>query len=435
VPQPASAATSTQRQSEAAGFAQPPLKLGIGLAFLVFYLWIIHSHKLTSADLAVLGLGVGVLARGGSIRIPMPLWWFGAFILWSWSGLMVTQDATVTLTTLTGLIKVWIISLLASNVVRSAAELRFVVIAWLGLFALYPVRGALYNQYICHCSTGGRVSWNYIFANPNDLAALSLIPLGLAAGVAVVERVRLWKLAASAGVLVLALIIMLTQSRGAMLAMGGAVLMLPLTSRRRARDLTLLVLLIGAAAVAAPKGVWERLAGLSNASVESGMQGVDPEGSAQSRWQIWQIALEQVRKNPIMGVGAGMMPITHRWEASRMNLGPYVRGERDTHSTYLKIAAESGLPALLLYLGMWVSMFMSVRRARSPIKYSRPHEYQFLVFVELAMVAFLIASIFGSYGALSFTYFGVVVIATVAAILEREPWYVPPRVRNATARA
>jgi hypothetical protein len=51
------------------------------------------------------------------------------------------------------------------------------------------------------------------------------------------------------------------------------------------------------------------------------------------------------------------------------------------------------------------------------------------------MVAFLIASIFGSYGALSFTYFGVVVIATVAAILEREPWYVPPRVRNATARA
>jgi O-antigen ligase len=165
------------------------------------------------------------------------------------------------------------------------------------------------------------------------------------------------------------------------------------------------------------------------------MQGVDPEGSAQSRWLIWQIALEQVRKNPIMGVGAGMMPITHRWEASRMNLGPYVRGERDTHSTYLKIAAESGLPALLLYLGMWVSMFMSVRRARSPIKYSRPHEYQFLVFVELAMVAFLIASIFGSYGALSFTYFGVVVIATVAAILEREPWYVPPRVRNATARA
>jgi hypothetical protein len=95
------------------------------------------------------------------------------------------------------------------------------------------------------------------------------------------ERVKFWRWCGLTGVGVLALIIMLTQSRGAMLAVGTGTLMLVVTSQRRGRDLALLTLLVGGAAIMAPKGVWERLAGLANVSVEEGMQDVDPEGVCQ----------------------------------------------------------------------------------------------------------------------------------------------------------
>ena len=403
---------------------QPPLRLGLGLVALTFYLWLIHSYKLPAGDIAVVALALGVLVRGGNIRFPAPLAVFGLIILWGLIGLGVTENVSRTSDALIQLGKLWIIAFCVLNTVRTAAELRFLVIAYLALFALYPVRGALFNQYICQCTTFNRVAWNFVFSNPNDLAALSMIPLGLSAGVATVERVKLFKLAALIGVVILAMIIMLTQSRGAVLALGCAAVLLPLTSRKKGRDIFLLAILLGAAVLFAPKDVWQRVGGLSNASVEGGMQGVDEEGSAEARWMIWKVAAGAIRDSPITGVGAGMMPVRHRWESSRMNLPDNMRGERDTHSTYLRIAAEMGIPALILYLVMWGTVFWRVRKVRRSIAGVRHRDHQFLFFLELAMVAYMVASFFGSYGALSFTYLIICVAWLSATILERETWYV-----------
>jgi len=405
---------------------QQPFRLGLGFVAFVFYLWIVHSYKLPLGDVAVLGVGVGVLARGGKMRVPGILVVFGLFLFWAALGLTVTESNALTLEQVLNAAKIWIISFFFVNLVRTAAELRFVIIAWLGIYALYPIRGALYNQYICHCNEFGRVAWNFIFENPNDLAAFTLIPLGLAAAVAVMERVKFWRMCGLAGVGVLALIIMLTQSRGAMLAVGTGTLMLVVTSQRRGRDLALLTLLVGGAAIMAPKGVWERLSGLANVSVEEGMQDVDPEGSAKSRWMIWQVAAYTIQQKPLLGVGAAMMPRTHRFEAIRRDLPSIARGERDTHSTYLRLAAETGIPGLLLYLGIWGALFWELRRVRKKLKRVRPREHQALVFIEVSMLAFLIASVFGSYGWIAFTYIGITAAWLTASILEHQPWYVPP---------
>lgn len=403
-----------------------PFRPTWGVVALACYLWIIHSYKLAAGDLAVLALGIGVL-RIGQVRLPAPLVFFGAMVLWACLGLTVTTSAPITTETLINLAKLWVIAFCAINVVRTAADLRFLAIVWLGVFALYPVRGALYNQYICHCSTFGRVSWNFIFSNPNDLATFSLLMLGTAAAVGYAERVKVWRYAAIAGVLVLSLLIMLTQSRSAMLGLGFAAVMIPLTSRRRTRDVLLLGLLVGVAAILAPKDVWRRLAGLGNVSLESGMQGVDPEGSAASRWQIWQVAFREIRAHPIMGVGAGMMPQVHREEALRAGSEASVQGVRDTHSTYLRLAAEIGVPGAALYVAMWGAVFARIQRARKRLRVERPRDAQALLFILLSGVAFLVSSVFGSYGAVSFTYMAAVFSWLAAAILERDPWYVPPR--------
>ncbi|HEX6315041.1 MAG TPA: O-antigen ligase family protein, partial [Gemmatimonadaceae bacterium] len=351
--------------------------------------------------------------------------------VWAAFGLGLTASIPLTTTALIELSKLWVISFAIVNLIRTPAEFRFLTIVWLGIFALYPIRGALYNQFICHCATAGRISWNFVFENPNDLAALCLIPIGAAAGVATVERNKFFRLCGLVGVGVLAFTVMLTQSRGAMLAMGVAVILLPLMSRRRVRDLIVLALAVGGAAIVAPKGVWDRLAGLAGASVDEGMVGVDPEGSAESRWQIWKVAASVVQAHPLTGVGIGMMPITHRWESLRQGLDWRVRGERDTHNTYLRIAAETGIPGLMLYLSIWGFVMVKLTQVKAVIRHVRPKETQFLTFLQLSIVAFMTASVFGTYGFLSYTYIMLSFIWLAAATFERQSWYVPPKLAMA----
>jgi O-antigen ligase len=120
-----------------------------------------------------------------------------------------------------------------------------------------------------------------------------------------------------------------------------------------------------------------------------------------------------------------------------MNLPDSMRGERDTHSTYLRIAAELGVPALILYLLMWAAVFRRVRTVRRSLATIRPREHQFLFYLELSMLAYMVAALFGSYGSLSFTYLIVSVAWLAATTLEREPWYVSPKtaLQQATAPA
>lgn len=411
---------------------QERLRIGLGLAGLTFYLWIIHSYKLPAGDVAVLGLVLGTLTRGVKIRMPAPIVLFAAFIAWSALTMAASANFAISSDALTQLLKLWVISFCIVNVVRTPAELRFLTITWLAFFALYPIRGALHTQFICQCSHMGRTSWNFVFSNPNDLAALCLIPMAVAAGISTVERNKYFRWAAAIGVGVIALVILLTQSRGAMLALGVAVVLLPLFSRRRARDIIAIGALIGIGALVAPKGVWERLAGLTNVSVDSGMEQVDPEGSAANRWLIWQVAMRQVNNHPFTGVGIGMMPETHRLLATREALDWGVRGAKDTHSTYLRVAAETGYPGFLLWMAMWVLIFTKLRRASAASR-NRLREHRFLSFLQLGAIAFLTAGVFGTYGFMSFTYLFVAYLWLAGDILERAPWYVPDKLAGQAA--
>ncbi len=422
-----------ERVSVPATMPQQAARFSLGLVALIYYLWVIHSYKTGLADLAPAGLLVGVLVRGGTLRIPAPLKVMGLLVLWSSLGLAVTMDQQVTLDSVLTIGKLWVILFCLMNIVRNAADLRIAVIAWLGVYALYPLRGAYYNQFICHCTEFGRVAWNFIFANPNDLAALSMMPLGMAGGMVYVERVKVWRLAAIAGVAALTLLIMLTQSRGAMLGVGFATVLLILGSRRKGRDLFILLAVFAVAAVLAPRGVWTRLAGLTNVSVQSGMQGVDPEGSAEARWQIWGIAAHTIRENPVFGVGAGMMPAAHLAEARRRNAEANVQGARDTHSTYLRLAAETGIPGLAIYLTMWGVLFHQIRRVRRKIAATRTRDSQFLMFLELSLAAFSVTALFGTFGWVSFTYLMIGMAWLAASILEHETWYVPPSAQRRAA--
>ena len=73
--------------------------------------------------------------------------------------------------------------------------------------------------------------------------------------------------------------------------------------------------------------------------------------SSSSRLVIWRGALEMIMDDPIFGVGYGEFAT---------NLPRYVpeMGPKDAHNTYLLIAAEMGIPALIVFMCIWGIVFI-----------------------------------------------------------------------------
>lgn len=410
--------------------AAPQARLSFAVAAIIVYLWVIHSYKLAIGDVAIGSALVAVILAPGRLRLPQPLMLFGVFVAWSAIGIGISQDPKATYDAWFNLVKVWLVIFVLFNGVRSAHQLRILSIAWLGVFALYPLRGAYYNQFICHCMPAERISWNFVFNNPNDLAALSFLPLGLAACVAMLETRKLWRNLAFVGILALGLLIFLTQSRGAIIALALTALW-TLLRRRRARDLVVMALAAVTIAIIAPDSVWTRLGGLSNASIDRGMRGVDEEKSAESRWLIWKVAIAVTKSSPLTGVGLSQYPNAHNVTAPTISRSREIQGRRDAHSTYLRLSAETGIPGLLIYLAICASTFAYVGRIRKEIKDVRPREQQALFVLQLSLAALLIAAFFGSFGTFVYAYLHFCVVLLAAEVFRRESW--PSGVREGQA--
>ena len=93
------------------------------------------------------------------------------------------------------------------------------MIFFLACYALFPVRGTMVNYFVAHYTIFGRALWNYTYRNPNDLAALTLLPLSTAAALLATERTGWIRLGAIAGIAVLPVLILMTQSRGGFIAL------------------------------------------------------------------------------------------------------------------------------------------------------------------------------------------------------------------------
>ena len=86
------------------------------------------------------------------------------------------------------------------------------------------------------------------------------------------------------------------------------------------------------------------------------------------RSDLWTIGLRMVKADPVTGVGVG----NFQAESPNFTLQPGTIARADlifssapkvTHNTYLEIAAEMGLPGLLLFLGVIASSLSSALKA------------------------------------------------------------------------
>jgi O-antigen ligase len=80
--------------------------------------------------------------------------------------------------------------------------------------------------------------------------------------------------------------------------------------------------------------------------------------STQARVELWTAAEGMIRDHPLIGVGQGQF-------RSRLNdYNPDLQRQQIAHNAYLGIAAESGLPMLLLFLAIFAVSWSSTRSIR-----------------------------------------------------------------------
>lgn len=387
-----------------------------GVFCLLVFCFVSFSQKLPLGSVAAAGAMVAAALRRRQFAIPFYYWWYLGYVAIGSVGLVTTSYPAFVSEELVEVVKIALIGIAARNVIYTPRSARSFVVWYLALFALFPVRGALYN-YVHGITEFGRISWNFFFRNPNDLAMTCFLPLGLCAYLIFAEKNKWIWWSAWVGVVVITGVQMLTQSRGAMLALGAGILYFAVHTKRKARTLLVIGALCAVAVAATPTQVWNRVAGLSGlASGE--IYGAD--SSAAGRSTLMHLAWQTALHHPLFGVGLGAYPLENaRIAQGDPSVGVDERGMRDAHSTYIRAAAETGLVGGLCVLVTVLASIAFCRASRKRVQ-ERDNASRWvmaLLALEASMVAYALGATVNSAERSTFFILQFVIPCALAAIV------------------
>jgi len=405
------------------------IEWSIAYAGFLAYIFVATTYRFPLGRASMIVGLLGLLFLHQKLRMTPLLAWLGFFWVWTVAGLLLapwegsrfeSYYHEEVVTQVIDLTKVWLITFVAINVLRSRSQVRFFMVFFLACFAIYPAKGTIVNYFTGNMREG-RAGWEYIFANPNAMASLSLLPLGMAAALLPVDRNKLIRLGAITTIFVLPVVILFTQSRAGFigLAVFGA---FALAGRITLKRLIPLFVVVVLSIMYAPQGVWDRVGGLARTRSVTELSDLEDSGSAEARWNIWILASRIIRDHPFTGVGFGGYPFVHAdYGRDAFSATPYAaRGWRDTHSTYLNVTAEGGIPGLFLFLGIVGSSLYRAEFIRRRARRVLPAQARQIYLLEATVVAYLTAGIFGTYHKFVFIYLYLALVWALVLLLEKD---------------
>jgi O-antigen ligase len=179
--------------------------------------------------------------------------------------------------------------------------------------------------------------------NPNDAGLRLALSVPLAFYLAGSERNSLLAWLYRLQIVVAACGLFFTASRGALLALGVALLMIPLsfrmwTSRQRITMVVVIVIAAIAAVVLVPSSAWLRMAS-TGTEIQS--------GTMNDRTVIWHTGVELFGDRPFVGAGAGGFGagLEHKMALSWV-----------AHNTFLSVLVEQGVIGFAIFLFLLVTL-------------------------------------------------------------------------------
>lgn len=241
---------------------------------------------------------------------------------------------------------------------------------------------------------------------------LMLVPLGIFRVVG--ERSTVLKVVAGLMTLLITLGVILSFSRGA--AVGLAVLVIALMAMRmvRARHALVVVMALVVILAAFPQYT-NRLTSLAGVGGLEGSGTSAVDNSLLSRVTETAAAGLVMLDHPVIGVGPAMFPAYYEPYAN--NIGILVRNdaEREAHNLYLGVGAELGIPGLVVFLLVAISVVQMLRKARRASIVRRPDLERLTTPFLLALLTYYVTGMFLhlSFGRF---YWLMLAVATAAAV-------------------
>ena len=391
----------------------------IGVSTLVFVTYIrlsdvlIHYHNLPSIakPLVALLLGVAVLRwvlHGEEPRgWGLPLALIGSYALVILLSLFFAANFGTALDAVGDFVKDGVIAVLVVMLFQHRDDLPRVIWALLfagilmGSLSVYQyVRGDFGNDF------GGFAQAPVLnivgehdkpriagpIGDPNFYAHILVALFPLALNRLFAERRLLGRILALWAAVVIVLSVVFTFSRGGFLAL--AVVVAALAVHHKFSPTKVLAVFI-LAAVLFPFLPGEYTARLSTLTdFLPGRGDVRNEVSFRGRASEWIVAGLMFLDHPLLGVGVRNYPEHYLDYSSRLGLDPR-RENREPHSFYLEIAAESGLAGILVFAAIFVSLYRAVRTARQRFEEAgAQEEAEMTVAFGLALLGYLTAALF-----------------------------------------
>ncbi|MCW5979867.1 MAG: O-antigen ligase family protein [Bryobacteraceae bacterium] len=252
-------------------------------------------------------------------------------------------------------------------------------------------------------SAAGRFAFMWgTLGNPNDFATYLIMGLPFCLFVFLNDtRLPLRAVAALSGLGILVYGLR-SGSRGGMVALVGLVfvLFLKLSLADKFKLLAAGALVFPVVLALVPRDTLQRLVtfGISSEEDREDNRQVGlATSSYNARRRLMQDAIKVTLQNPVVGVGAGQFQVAATRLAEDRGI---VAMWRETHNGYLQVSSECGIPALLIYLGLFAYCFRTLTELR---KAAAPHPAlatisKMAMCLFMATAIFAVVSLFGSYG-------------------------------------
>lgn len=253
-----------------------------------------------------------------------------------------------------------------------------------------------------------------IYNNPNDLAFAIVLSLPFALAFMITARNAAVKALWLCGMLIMAVAIFRTASRGGFidLVIAGSVTLYYFAIKGKRLYLLLATAIVGVVVMGAFGGkLYDRFTALSGDSTTD----QSAYGSYQDRMYLMVRSLDAIEHYPILGLGLRNFPT-------------YSLIWHDVHMTYLQICCEGGIAVLILYLMFFYRGFKNLKILRQT-KNLDPDIVLFVAALQSSLVGFVVGACFAPEAYQFFPYFAVAFTATLLQIVkerEQDPGTAPP---------